>query len=205
MKQESLERNEFEHELDASFWNDHWKTGQTGWDMGQASPPVTNYLDQYENKHASILIPGCGNAYEAEYLVAKGFADITLVDIAEEAVARLKEKFKANPEVKVLCEDFFQHRGEYDLIIEQTFFCAQLLSRRPEYARKMASLLKKEGKLVGVLFGIQFPTEGPPFGGEKLEYTTLFEPFFQIKTMELCDNSIPPRAGAELFVNLVKK
>ena len=31
----------YDNELDASFWNERWITGQTGWDIGYASPPVT--------------------------------------------------------------------------------------------------------------------------------------------------------------------
>ena len=56
-------------ELDVAFWNNRWATGQTGWDIGYASPAITTYLQQYENKNAAILIPGCGNAHEAEFLI----------------------------------------------------------------------------------------------------------------------------------------
>jgi len=61
------------NELTAEFWDERWKSGQIGWDIGYASPPLVTYMDQYVNKNAAILIPGCGNAYEAEYLSQKGF------------------------------------------------------------------------------------------------------------------------------------
>lgn len=199
------ENKNFENELDASFWNERWRTEQTGWDVGYASPPVTHYMDQYENKNAALLIPGCGNAYEAEYIVKKGFTNITLVDISEVAVSKLKNKFKGLSQIKVICEDFFKHKGKYDLIIEQTFFCAQVLERRKEYVEKMHSILNNKGRLAGVLFGVVFEKPGPPFGGEEMEYRVLFEPYFHIHKMEACYNSIPPRAGAELFINLEKK
>lgn len=195
----------YENELDASFWNQRWKTGQTGWDIGYASPPITTYIDQYKNKQAAILIPGCGNAYEAEYLATHGFTNITLVDIAAEAVAGLRQKFKTFPQIKVLCEDFFLHKGKYDLIIEQTFFCAQVLERRKEYAQKMAELLNDSGQLTGVLFGVNFENPGPPFGGSSDEYKTIFDPWFRIEKMEPCYNSITPRAGSELFINFRKR
>lgn len=201
----NLEKNHFENELAVSFWNQRWQSGQTGWDIGQVSPPIANYINHYQSKNANILIPGCGNAYEAEYLVSQGFQNITLLDIAPEAVSRLKEKFKSTPQVKVLCGDFFQHKGEYDLIIEQTFFCAQILERREEYVRQMSTLLNKGGKLVGVLFGIDMGISGPPFGGNLSDYQKLFQSLFQIKKMESCYNSIAPRAGTELFIHLIKK
>lgn len=201
----SLEKEKYENELDASFWNQRWQTGQTGWDVGYASPPITKYMEQYSNKHAAILIPGCGNAYEAEYLVTNGFTNVTLLDIAPEAVSRLKEKFIKSSHIKVLCGDFFEHEAKYDLIIEQTFFCAQVLQRREEYVRKAASLLKDKGRLTGILFDKIFGEQGPPFGGNKEEYKTIFTPYFHIKTMEPCYNSIPPRASSELFIILEKK
>ena len=46
------------------------------------------------DKTASILIPGCGNAYEAEYLLANGFKNITIIDIAPSLVAQLLQNLK---------------------------------------------------------------------------------------------------------------
>ena len=193
------------NELNADFWNHRWKSGLTGWDIGYASPPLVEYMSQYEDKSVSILIPGCGNSYEAENLLSKGFDDITLIDISEELTNRLRERFKKAPQIKVIYEDFFNHVGQYDLILEQTFFCAQILERREEYVRHIASLLKRGGRLVGVLFNVDFGKEGPPFGGDENEYRKLFSDLFDIRVMSPCYNSIPPRAGSELFVVMVKK
>lgn len=191
--------------LDAEFWDNLWKNDLTGWDMGEASPPITTYLEQYEDKAAAVLIPGCGNAHEAEWMIKNGFSNITLIDISGEAVARLKEKFKDASQIKILHEDFFEHKGQYDLIIEQTFFCTLPLRRRSEYALKISSLLKENGRLVGVLFDKEFEHEGPPFGGLKEDYQSIFEPVFNIQRLERCYNSIPPRAGGEAFINLKKQ
>lgn len=196
---------QYTNELDANFWNLRWQTGRIGWDIGCAAPPITEFMQNYENKDAAILIPGCGNAYEAEFLVEKGFTNITLIDIAEEAVKQLKVKFKDASQVTILNEDFFKHQGKYDLIIEQTFFCAQVLPRRTEYVQKIHSLLNPSGKLMGVLFGVDFGPEGPPFGGNINEYRSLFESLFEINKLESCYNSIKPRAGSELFIELTKK
>ncbi len=194
-----------EEPLDLLFWDTRWRQKDTGWDIGYASPAITAYMSQYRNKDAAILIPGCGNAYEAGYLAENGFTNITLLDIAPAAVEMLKEKFINHKQIRVLQDDFFQHEGKYDLMIEQTFFCAIPPARRKEYAAKAASLLNKEGKVIGVLFDKVFEKQGPPFGGCSCEYKPIFEPYFTIKTMIECYNSIPPRAGSELFINLVKK
>lgn len=194
-----------ENLLGQDYWNTRWEYREMGWDIGYASPAITTYMAAYTNKQAAILIPGCGNAYEAEYLVENGFTTITLIDIAPHAVATLQEKFAKTPQVTVVCGDFFQHVGEYDLIIEQTFFCAISPDRRKEYIEKAASLLKEKGGIVGLLFDKVFEKQGPPFGGSKEEYKNSFVSHFDIKKMETCYNSIPARKDAELFINLIKK
>lgn len=193
------------NQLDQSFWNKRWENKQTGWDIGQASPAIIAYMAQYANKDAAILIPGCGNAHEAEWLLQNGFTNITLIDIAPKAVAQLKEKHEKNPAVKVILGDFFEHQDRYDLIIEQTFFCAIEPKLRQNYVAQSASLLNKNGKIVGLLFNTEFEQIGPPFGGNASEYQQLFETNFRIKIMENCYNSIKPRANTEVFINLIKK
>ena len=69
--------------------------------------------------------------------------------------AELAERFK-NRGVKVLHGDFFDHAGVYNLIIEQTFFCALDPSLRGSYVEKMHSLLADGGKIAGVLFDKEF-------------------------------------------------
>lgn len=183
--------------LNDTFWSERYKLNQTGWDIGMASPALTHYLDQWKNKNARILIPGCGNAYEAVHLINKGFSNITLLDISEVLIQSLRKNFDHTP-VSLLHVDFFEHEGQYDLILEQTFFCALHPSLRKRYAEKMNELLAPGGTLAGVLFNKQFEG-GPPFGGDQQEYQHLFQKYFKIKTLEICNNSIPPRTNTEVF------
>ena len=183
--------------LDDAFWSKRYALHQTGWDLHKASPPLKAYIDQWPDKQSRILIPGCGNAYEADYLLQKGFIDITLLDISQVLVAQLKEHFSGTP-ISILHQDFFDHDGSYDLILEQTFFCAIDPALREEYAVKMKSLLAIGGRLAGVLFNRDFDG-GPPFGGSDVEYQNLFSKYFSIKTLETCYNSILPRQNTESF------
>ena len=192
-------------ELGQNYWDSQYKSETTGWDMGEVSPPLKTYIDQLKDKNARILIPGCGNTYEAEYLLQKGFTNITVIDIAPTLVDKLKEKFKNNKHIKILLADFFKHQGEYDLILEQTFFCAIDPSLRTAYRDKMYSLLSKGGKLAGVLFNKQFEKEGPPFGGTKESYEKMFQDYFEFISFETCTNSHPKRKDAELFIIFKKK
>lgn len=189
---------------DQSFWQDRWKNGQTGWDVGYATPALVEYMKQYPNKNAKILIPGCGNAYEAAALFDLGFTNIHLIDIAPFAVENLKEKFKDIPEIQIWCGDFFTHEETYDLIVEQTFFCALDPVLREDYVRNCSRLLNPGGKVIGLLFSVEFEKAGPPFGGTISEYENLFSTAFEIQKMEPCKNSIAPRSGNELFFIVVK-
>jgi methyl halide transferase len=96
------------------------------------------------------------------------------------------------------------HKAKYDMIIEQTFFCAIYRKERKKYAEKIYELLNPGGKLVGLLFNHEFGNENPPYGGTKEEYLEYFKPFFQIKELSTAYNSIKPREGRELFINLIK-
>ena len=191
--------------MDKSFWESRWQDKNTGWDIGYANPAISNFMEQYPNKGAAILIAGCGNAYEAEFLLKNGFTNITLIDIAETAVKNLQEKFKVEKSIRILCEDYFEHSSTYDVLIEQTFFCAINPIQRADYAQKAHSLLNDNGILMGVLFNREFDKAGPPFGGTAEEYLEYFKPYFDLEIFETCNNSIPQRQGSELFINLVKK
>ncbi|WP_435357119.1 methyltransferase [Emticicia sp. SJ17W-69] len=190
--------------LNDQYWSERYENHQTRWDIGKVAPALKAYFDQLTDKNLAILIPGCGNSHEAIYLLQQGFTNITLIDISAVLVNILQKKLQFYVEkgnVRVLHQDFFEHSGNYDLIIEQTFFCAIDQSLRTIYAEKMSNLLNPKGKLVGLLFDCHFEG-GPPFGGSKEEYIPYFEPYFKLKIFEKCYNSIPPRAGNELFICL---
>jgi len=189
--------------LDQTYWNNQYQANATGWDLGQVSPPIKTYIDTIENKEVKILIPGCGNAYEAEYLIQQGFTNITVIDIAPSLVENLKQRFANNKNIRVVLGDFFEHHGTYDYIIEQTFFCALPPTMRQKYVWKMHQLLSDYGKLIGLLFNREFEIS-PPFGGNIKEYEPLFYKAFTFNSISLAGNSIPSRANSELFFEFQK-
>ena len=189
--------------LDQAYWDAQYKAKATGWDLGIVSPPIQEFVDSIQDKNSAILIPGGGNSYEAEYLLQQGFTNITVIDIAPTLIEVLQQKFVNHPNIKIILGDFFEHQGQYDWIIEQTFFCALPPTMRPKYVWKMHQLLAPKGKIFGLLFNRDFE-EGPPFGGNKVEYINLFSGAFTIEKMEVCANSVAPRANSELFIELEK-
>jgi len=189
-------------ELNESYWSTRYKQGQTGWDIGHVSTPIKEYVDQLQNKELSVLIPGAGNAYEAEYLWQNGFKNVTVVDLSKDPLNNLRERFPMIDPSKLIHGDFFDLDQTFDLVIEQTFFCALSPALRTAYVKKMSEVLNPEGKLVGLLFNIPLFDDHPPFGGHRSDYLPLFEERFEISVIETAYNSIPQRAGNELFINM---
>jgi thiopurine S-methyltransferase len=187
------------------YWEDRYKNNATGWDIGHISTPIKTYIDQLDNKALKILIAGAGNSYEAEYLWQQGFKNVYILDIAKLPLDNFKKRVPDFPTSHLLHQDFFSLKMTFDLVLEQTFFCALLPSLRESYVLHMSQLMQPQGKLVGLLFQFPLSSEGPPFGGGSEEYRDRFSPYFHIKTLETCYNSIKPRADKELFFIFEKK
>ena len=192
-------------DFNAAYWQERYLSNQTGWDTNGITTPLKDYFDQLKDKDLRILIPGCGNAYEAEYLFHKGFPNVFVADVAPAPLENFARRVQDFPKDQLLPQNFFDLQGPYDRIVEQTFFCALNPDLRVAYARKCAELLVPGGRLVGLLFDTTFEHDGPPFGGSSEEYRQYFEPYFRFVHFERAYNSIAPRQGRELFINLQKK
>ncbi len=191
--------------IDKNFWEKRWNTKEIGWDVGAITTPLKTYFDQIQNKNLRILIPGCGNAYEAEYLWESGFSNVFVLDITQQALDSFSKRVPQFPQSHLICADFFNHNKTYDLIVEQTFFCALNPHLRSSYAPKVSDMLNPNGKLVGLLFNIPLNESHPPFGGSKKEYEKYFEPYFNFVHFTPAYNSIKPRENNELFILFSKK
>ena len=190
--------------MNSEYWSFRYQNNQTGWDIGEASKPLIKLFECLDDKNSKILIPGCGNAYEAEFLLEAGFKNIYIIDIAPEPLKNFQKRNKDFPTDQIILEDFFKHDGSYDVIVEQTFFCAINPELRPNYVQKCHDLLNREGKIIGVLFDCPFEG-GPPFGGNRKEYKTLFESRFEKVSVESSLNSIKPRIGNEVILRCEKQ
>lgn len=185
-------------------WEARYRNEDTPWDLGSASPPLIAYLQSRGRpKRQKILIPGGGRAHDAIWGWQNGFEKLFTLDIAPAPQTKLRSAYPEQRK-KILTENFFEHQGQYDLILEQTFFCALDPKWRPAYVQKMKELLRPGGKLVGLLFDFPKTEQGPPFGGSEQEYRELFAPHFKIQTLERCYNSVPPRRNKELFFQVIK-
>lgn len=192
-------------QLNKEFWTNRYDTDNTGWDVGEITTPLKEYIDQLTNKNLKILIPGGGNSYEAAYLFKHGFKNVFVIDLVQKPLDSLVKKILNFPKKQLIQGDFFNLTDKFDLIIEQTFFCALNPNLRANYVRKMSDILTENGKIVGLLFQFPLTKEGPPFGGSKQEYIDRFSPFFNMEILKTAYNSIKPRKEKELFIIFKKK
>jgi len=193
--------------LDNSFWNIRYQNNQTGWDVGEISNPIKKWFNNQENKKINILVPGAGVGYEVKYGFENGFENIFYMDFSSRAADLFKEICPLFPKKQILIGDFFSLKTPlfFDVIIEQTFFCAIDPVLRPNYVKKTKEILKENGKIIGLLFNREFATNGPPFGGTEKEYRRLFNSKFNFKKFENSLLSSLPRKEYEFWIELIKK
>ncbi len=186
--------------LNKEYWEERYSKESLGWNIGYVSTPIKTYADQLTDKEIRILIPGAGFGYEAVYLYENGFRNVYVLDITQKPFEYIRKACPDFPKEQLIEADFFEaDLKDFDLVLEQTFFCALDPVLRKDYVVKMHEVLKKGGKLAGLFFDFPLTENGPPFGGDIEEYRSLFEPYFEIKTLERSYNSIGPRQGIELF------
>ncbi|OIP99392.1 MAG: thiopurine S-methyltransferase [Zetaproteobacteria bacterium CG2_30_46_52] len=159
-------------------WEGMYQAEQTGWDRGQASPALAQWLasEHLADKSQRILIPGCGRGYEVIALAKLGF-NVTAIDIAPSAIAALNQGLaEAGVYATTICGDIFTYDAQhkFDVVYEQTCLCAIRPDEREAYAQKLSEWLKFSGKLLFSMMqtGVQ---GGPPYHCELMDMRTLFD------------------------------
>ncbi|HSM82316.1 MAG TPA: methyltransferase domain-containing protein [Nodosilinea sp.] len=195
--------------LSPAAWEQRYQTGTTRWDLGQPAPALQALLESATAPPAgSAIVLGAGRGHDALHFARQGFA-VTAVDFAPSAIQALAQQAQAeNLTIQLLERDIFalvpEFAGQFNYVIEHTCFCAIDPALRPAYAQLVADLLKPQGELLAVFFTHQRPG-GPPFGTTPAEVRQLFEPHFELLTLEPVANSIPSRRGEEHWGRLRKR
>jgi len=194
---------------DANFWNGRYLDKNTGWDLGQVSPPVVHLVESGSlAPYSSILIPGAGRGWEALYFARLGF-DVTCVDFAPEAVVEGKALAKEHGvRVTYLEEDLFrlspETHGRFDYLFEQTCFCAIDPDRREDYVKMAARMVRPGGELLG-LFYVHGREGGPPWTTTSEEVRELFRANFDFIEFAITPHSVESRKGEEILARLRRR
>lgn len=177
------------------FWCKRFGAGTTPWDAGQVPQAVRDFVAA-QRRPASVLIPGCGSAWEAAHFAAAGWP-VTALDFSPQAVARARTVL-ADFTVDVVCDDFFAFSPgrPYELIYERAFLCALPRKLWDDWGRRVAELLPPGGLLMGYFFVCE-QLKGPPFGIRQDELEALLLPNFELVEDAAVSDSIPVFAGRE--------
>ena len=84
--------------LNAEYWNNRYNESQTGWDIGEPSRPLVEYINQLTDKDIKVLFPGAGHAYDAEYMFNLGFKNVYVADFAQTAADNFFKRVSGFPE-----------------------------------------------------------------------------------------------------------
>ena len=185
------------------FWEDIYLKHDTGWDLGKPTPVFKDISDKI--KIGKVVIIGCGRGYDAVMFAKKGF-EVTAIDFSPSAINFLDNLSKEhNVKVNIILEDIFaikkKFENYFDYIIEQTCFCAIDTSRRFEYEKLVRSILKENGKLIGLWFpiGKAISEGGPPWGVSIQEIKAIFKNW-SIESEEYSSKSIKKRKNREKLI-----
>jgi hypothetical protein len=154
-------------------WEARYRSGQTGWQRGDANPTCLAWIEAGTLPRGRILVPGAGRSEEPLALAKAGYA-VTVVDIAPSAVAFQSERLAAFGGV-VLAADLFAFvpATPFDAVYEQTCLCALPPELWERYAGCLAGWVRPGGVL-GAMF-LQTDREGgPPFHCDLARMRALF-------------------------------
>lgn len=177
------------------FWSRRFAEGKTPWDAGKVPAAFADFVAAQPAPLAT-LIPGCGSAWEAGHLAARGWP-VCALDFAPAAVARAREVLGACA-VDLVCDDFFRFAPARppQLIYERAFLCALPRQLWAGWGRRVAELLPAGGLLAGYFFVCE-QLKGPPFGILPDQLDDLLQANFTREAEQPVADSIPVFAGRE--------
>lgn len=179
----------------SDFWESRYRDHTTPWDAGKVPDALRDYTKRIKSG-SRILIPGCGSAYEAGYLAENGF-DVLAIDFSPAAVELAKKNLFRFGDIVRLADFFeFDYGKPYEVIYERAFLCALPPRMWPQYAPRVAQLLRPGGELAGFFF-FRETEKGPPFGTTPEALHALLDPHFDLVEDRMATDSIPVFQGAE--------
>ena len=181
-----------------------YATGNDGWDLGQASPPLVDVIERTPPPRGRVAVLGCGRGHDARLLAARGY-DVVGYDFSAAAVTAARALARRDG-VTVAFEqrDIFTLGRDadhaFDGVWEYTCYCAIDPVRRDEYARTVAAIVRPGGWLLACFFPLRAVSAGPPFPVSRAEVRRRLAPAFRIERAQPPLRSARGRLGREWLV-----
>lgn len=167
---------------DNEMWEERWRDGRTGWDLGAPHPYLGDLWKlSLAQPPARVWVPGCGRGHDAAALAKLGY-DVLATDLSAIAIKEAQRCYPGiGPSLRFEVSDLFETRasqfdGPFDYVYDRAMMCALPPGKQEAYLRVCASELKPGGKFCSILFSMISgkPTEGPPFEIDGLRSAELF-------------------------------
>jgi SAM-dependent methyltransferase len=174
------------------FWDTRYRGGVMPWDAAGVPPRLYQWVKNRSGK-SRILVPGCGTGYEVRVLAAHGH-EVLAIEFSDAAIEAASRELGAFAGLVKKADFFAFEETHFDVIYERAFMCA--LPRRvwPQWAARVAQLLRPGGELAG-FFYFDDNERGPPFGISRERLDELLHQDFELVE----DETVPPSESIPVF------
>ena len=190
-------------------WEARYNAGDTPWEKGAPHPALVEWL-RTNSLPGRVLVPGCGAGHDVREISKNPASEVVGFDIAPSAIRMAGSFPKVGRETFVL-GDFLagdaRRLGPFDALFEHTCFCAIHPSRRADYAREAAALVKPCGLLVGIFYGDPDnpDPDSPPFASPFEAVSAQLARDFEVVEKNENLPTYPGREGAEYLLVLRRR
>lgn len=187
---------------DPQDWEQRYREGRTRWDLGGAPPVLVRAIAaRPAPPRLRVLVPGAGFGHDALAWARAGHR-VASVDLAPSAVRALRAcAERAGLTLDVREGDLFAlpaaWSSAFDVVWEQTCFCAIPPERRLDYVRAVAEALVPGGTYLGLFWNHGQPA-GPPYDIAWEAVRSLFLGRFEEAGAEPVPDSVPGRSHETL-------
>lgn len=191
-------------------FNDRYITNDLPWDINRPDFNLVNTVNEFGIEACKALDIGCGTGDNVFWASKNGFT-VTGIDISEKAIEMAKEKADKNKlKVDFFVLDLFKDNipgTPYGFIFDRgCFHTFDKKKQRKDYARIIASLLKKDGLWLTLAGNADDGRldEGPP-KRTALDITSAVEPFFEIISLKQGRFDSNDEIPSKIWIGLMKK
>ena len=174
------------------FWDTRFRGGVTPWDAGGVPAQLSAWVASRQSP-MKILVPGCGSGHEVRLFARHGH-DVLAIDFSDAAIEAAGKELRELSSLLKKADFFDFDGGPFDLVYERAFLCA--LPRRlwPQWARRVAELVRPGGELAG-FFYLDDNERGPPFGIAPHALRAALQGDFELTE----EKAIPPEESIPVF------
>jgi hypothetical protein len=146
-------------------WEERYRAGTAPWERHGLNPAFHAWEADGTLKPCRILIPGAGRSAEPLVMARAGY-EVTIVDLAESAIAVQRESFRQAglPGVFVQADLFaWEPEAPFQAVYDQTCLCALPPRTWPDYAARLRRWIAPGGRLLMLFMQREEKRGGPPY------------------------------------------